>query len=260
MSDAPPPESSSPRSSQQPPAVRPAWGRIAGGVGCLVFVLLAIVALLLPAVPSVRTAAKRSVCKTNLKQLGLALWQYHELYGCFPPAYIADENGRPMHSWRVLILPQLDDQPLFDKYRFDEPWDGPNNRLLADSIPAIYRCPADDPTNTSTNYVAVVGSEAAWSGERPLSIADFSDGPSGVIQLVEVASSGIHWMEPRDLHVIQMAPTVNAKAGQGISSKHIGGAHALFGDGGVRFLDEKTAAKMVRGSLTRNGRDEALQF
>src|SRR5262245_38698724 len=69
-----------------------------------------------------RTASQRSQCKNNMKQIGLALHNYAEMYGSFPPAYIADDNGRPMHSWRVLILPFIDQVPLYNQYRFDEPW------------------------------------------------------------------------------------------------------------------------------------------
>src|SRR6516165_2689000 len=88
--------------------------------------------------------AKRGQCKNNLMNIGLALHNYHDQFGSFPPACVADENGRPMHSWRVLILPFLDQTPLYNQYRFDEPWDGPNNKKLADTILAVYNCPSDD--------------------------------------------------------------------------------------------------------------------
>ena len=76
-----------------------------------------------------------------------------------------------MHSWRVLLLPFLEQTPLYEKYRFDEPWNGPNNRKLADAIIAIYNCPSDDHggtgnTSPMTNYVAIVGTETAC-GPKP---------------------------------------------------------------------------------------------
>src|SRR5204863_151662 len=83
------------------------------------------------AIRDAHEAARRSNCKGELKQIGLALLNYREVYGCFPPAFIADESGRPMHSWRVLILPYIDHVSLYYEYRFDEPWDGPNNRKLS---------------------------------------------------------------------------------------------------------------------------------
>ncbi|MEZ6114117.1 MAG: DUF1559 domain-containing protein [Pirellulaceae bacterium] len=85
--------------------------------------------MLLPAVQTAREAARRSQCSSNLKQIELALHNYHDTFKSFPPAYIADANGRPMHSWRVLILPFMEQRELYDQCRFDEPWDGPNNQL-----------------------------------------------------------------------------------------------------------------------------------
>src|SRR5262245_66359 len=96
---------------------------------------LTIPALLLPAVQQGREAARRSQCKNNLKQIALALLNYESRYGTFPPAYVADESGKPMHSWRVLILPDLDQQALYNDYNFSEPWDGPNNSRLLTRIP-----------------------------------------------------------------------------------------------------------------------------
>ena len=212
-----------------------------------------------------RGSARRSQCMNNLRQIGLALHNYHEKYECFPPPYVADSNGRPMHSWRVLILPYLDQAPLYGKYRFDEPWDGPNNRKLADAILAVYNCPSDDHgqnTNatTMTNYVAIVGPETAWTGRGAVTFRDITDGTSNTLLIVEVANSGIHWMEPRDLHVVQMAPTINAKSGQGISSRHMGGAQALLADGSVRFISEQLTPESIRALLTGHAGDEIPDF
>jgi hypothetical protein len=134
--------------------------------------------------------ARRSNCKGDLKQIGLALLNYREAYGCLPPAYFVDANGRPVHSWRVLILPFLDQVPLYNEYRFDEPWDGPNNRKLAASIGGqhffIYHCHSDRPASgepdlTMTSYVAVVGPETAWNGERCLNLDEITDGPECIV-------------------------------------------------------------------------------
>jgi type II secretory pathway pseudopilin PulG len=235
-------------------------------IECLVIALIIslLTALLLPAVQQASSGGPRERCKNNLKQIGLALHRYHEKHGTFPPAYIADANGRPMHSWRVLILPFLGYQELYDEYRLDEPWDGPHNSQLSDRILAEFNCPGSreaklSPT-TMTSYVAVVGPETAWPGDQPVSIGDISDGTANTLLVVEVLNSGIHWMEPRDLHTLQMASTVNAKAGQGISSVHLGGAHVQECDGAVRFIMESTPASQLRALLTRGGSDDAGEF
>src|SRR5205823_4350421 len=151
------------------------------------------------------------------------------------------------HSWRVLILPFLEQKQFYDEYRFDEPWDGPHNSQLANRLLDVFNCPTENhetgrKTTPMTSYVAVVGPETAWPGKQTRRTEDVADGTSSTLLVVEIANSGIHWMEPRDLHVLQMAPTINPKAGQGISSRHIGGAQVLFADGSVRFLSEKLPA------------------
>src|SRR3990172_9467251 len=89
-----------------------------------------VVFLLLPGSGrSHNAASRRTACKNNLHQIEMALHYYHDKYHCFPPAYVADASGRPLHSWRVLLLPFLEQENLYRQYRFDEPWDGPHNRL-----------------------------------------------------------------------------------------------------------------------------------
>ena len=105
---------------------------------------------------------------------------------------------------RVLILPWLDQKAIYDQYRFDEPWDGPNNRKLHDLIVPTYACPSHPRQGHSTSYVAVVGPETAWRGAEPMRLEDVHDGPDQTIRLVEVSEPSIHWMEPRDLDFDQM--------------------------------------------------------
>jgi prepilin-type processing-associated H-X9-DG protein len=158
------------------------------------------ISLLLPAIQAAREASRRVQCVNNLKQIGLAMQGYHQKYGCFPPAFIPDQNGKPKHSWRVLILPFLDEQVLYAKYRFDEPWDGPNNQLIESSIPHVYRCPSDaSPNLLNTSCAMIVGPHAVSDGPKPHSMNDVKDGPSNTIMVAETTKAGINWMEPRDL-------------------------------------------------------------
>ena len=210
-------------------------------------------------------AYRRSQCIYNLRQIGMALANYHETYGSFPPAYIADEKGRPIHSWRVLLLPFLDQMELYKRYRFDEPWNGPRNRLLAETVVSVFSCrdengAPDGADSLLTSYVAVVDPESVWPGDRPMRISEITDGTSNTLLVVEVANSGIHWMEPRDLHVVQMAQTINPKAGQGISSRHEGGAYVLMCDGSDRFLRESMPGDTLRAMLTAHAGDEVGEF
>ena len=142
------------------------------------------------------------------------------------------------------------------QYRFDEPWNGPHNSQLAQIRIPDYQCPAeakeydeDSPESRMTSYLAVLGPRTSFPGRESVSLKDISDGPGSVIAVVEVVHSGIHWIEPRDLHVLQMAPQVNPSAGQGISSPHAAGAHVLMCDGSVPFLSEHLPAEELRALL-----------
>lgn len=218
-------------------------------VGIFVLVLMY---LFLPDVGS-RPAPGRLECKSHMKQLALAMHNYHEAYGCFPPAYIADKDGRPMHSWRVLLLPFLEFRPLYEQYRFDEPWNGPHNQKLAALPLQIFRCPLDTSSETNTSYFVVVGSQTVFPGAVPVSTKDIPDGTSNTVLLVEAADSGINWLEPRDMSYEEAIRGLNPKSGWGISSHHKdGGACVAFGDGSVRYLPDDTPVDQLQRILERN--------
>jgi hypothetical protein len=138
-----------------------------------------------------------------MAQIGAALHAYHERYRSFPPAYVVGGDGKRRHSWRVLILPFLGRDDLYREYRFDEPWDGPNNRLLISRMPDVFACPASGSSEGVTNYLAVVGRATAWPERYSARLEDFLDGASYSIQLIESADSDILWLEPRDLTHLQ---------------------------------------------------------
>jgi type II secretory pathway pseudopilin PulG len=145
-------------------------------------VLGILVLLVLPAPRTSKEAARRMQCSNHLKQIGLALQNYHDDYGTLPPAYVADADGKPMHSWRVLILPYLGEKALYDRYNFSEPWNGPNNSKLHSEVSHVFRCPSRrfGQPNTETTYVAVTGPQTAWPGDKAVSMADLTDGTRGL--------------------------------------------------------------------------------
>ena len=201
-----------------------------------------------------REAARRSWCSNNLEYIGLAFHNYHDTYKCFPTAVTADDDGQPMRSWRVALLPCLDEGSLYDQYDFNEPWDGPNNRLLYGSAVAAYRCPSEaSPTTTDTGYVMIVG-KGTLGGEpnEAVRFADVLDGTSNTILAIEVGSSGIHWMEPRDLTVEEAVTLITNPAASAFEQPHPGGVNVLMADASVRFLLETTDPKTVRALLVRD--------
>ena len=218
----------------------------------VVVVYLIVIALLLPAVQVAHTPGRRSVCSANMRNIGWALHAYHDTYGSFPPAYVADENGKPMHSWRVMLLPFMEGNQIYNKYRFDEPWDGPNNKKLHSIANPALRCPSEgNPTNT--DYVVVVGPNTLFPGAEARSlddIKDVGDSISDVIMVVEIADSDIHWMEPRDLEWDQMSQGIGTMKGRSISSHHLAGANVTFADGHIKFLSDGIDPQELDAMLT----------
>ena len=106
-------------------------------------------ALLFPALSTVRAVSQKHSCDSNLTRIGLALQAYETEHGTLPPAYIPGKDGKPMHSWRVLLLPYLEQHGLYNQYDFNAPWDSPQNQALAAKMPAVYACPADADAMTS---------------------------------------------------------------------------------------------------------------
>ena len=118
-----------------------------------------------PGVPFVRTIPLRSIM--------LALEEYHKKNGSFPPAYVVDANGNPMHSWRAILLPYIDDPS--PKYDLSEPWNSAKNSQLVSSW-TLFSCPSNPQPPKFTSYLAVVGPNTAWPGKKPLKLSDVPDG------------------------------------------------------------------------------------
>ncbi len=226
------------------------------GCGCI--------GLLLPAFSSAREAARRMQCLNNLKQIALALHNYHDVYGVFPPAYIPDAQGKPKHSWRVLILPFLEEQGTYEKYDFDEPWDGPNNRDLLTSMPRVYACPSHTRHTgtpaTATNYLAVVGPSSAWPGPIGKKLSEFGDPTSETILVVEAGSHDIQWTDPRDFsleeaiaRMTSTEPTLDEGHWyEDFFTRRFQGRNVAMADGSVQLVSGEMPREVLMQSLACN--------
>jgi Protein of unknown function (DUF1559) len=223
------------------------FARFAVAIAC---VLLAAAALVWQSMR--QRAANTLACMDHVKKIVLALHAYHDALGTFPPPHFVDRTGRPIHSWRVLVLPFLGEQSLYDKYRFDEPWDGPHNRELASQTPAVFHCPADlgDPANTS--YLVVIGDGTVFPPKYCRRITDVLDGPSNTILFVESTGSGVNWMEPRDLTYDQALAGINPRGSAGLSSRHGNFAVVATVDGSIWMLPESVSRDTLRKLLLCN--------
>lgn len=194
----------------------------------------------------------RLECKNNLKIIVLALRHYESIHGRLPPAYIADENGKPMHSWRVLILPALDSSELYKQYRFDEPWNGPNNRLLLSKMPRVYQCPDSDADQEDgmTQYVLLRGPQTAFPGESRVRLNDITDGQDVTLAVVEHPGRAVPWLKPDDVTPEEFIAAVTAQESGG---HHKGVTHVAMASGSVKTLSFDISRRILRALTTING-------
>ena len=220
-----------------------AWSPQAIVIGFVIAIAFVTVFVVLPLVrqelEEKRQATARALCISDLRIIGMALQSYSTSYQCYPPAFVADKDGKPAHSWAVLLLPFLGRPELtrlYEQYRFDEPWNGPSNRKLADTVSSPYACHVDRTPRSEADFVAVVGPQTAWRGTASLTPFQISDSIHDSIMLLEVGKSGIHRMEPRDLPFEQAIKGFAHSSGDaGIAVNHGQGISILSCDGSVQF-------------------------
>lgn len=205
-----------------------------------------------------RIARQRRVSQNNLKQIVIAMHNYHDVYKFLPAAAICSkDNGNPLLSWRVAILPFIEQDALYRQFKLDEPWDSPHNIKLLPMMPKTY-APVGVKTKEphTTFYQALVGPQAAFEtrldknflfGARGIRLFDATDGTSNTIGVVE-AFEPVPWTKPAELPYDAQKPLPKIGGGQ-----FADGFHAAFMDGVVRFLSKRIDEATLRALITRNG-------
>jgi prepilin-type processing-associated H-X9-DG protein len=204
--------------------------------------------LLLPATQSAREAARRAQCTNNIKQIMLAMHNHCAANNAFPKDY-TDKNGKPLLSWRVAILPFIEQGELYGKFHLDEPWDSPHNKELLKEMPTTFVCPSrGSPEPFTTTYRGFVGAGAMFETGQEIGLASVTDGTSNTISVAE-AEEAVFWTKPDDLPFDPQAkPSL-----YGAGSHHPGGFNCGFADGSVRFIKKTVSGIVFRALITRNG-------
>jgi prepilin-type processing-associated H-X9-DG protein len=229
------------------------WWRVVQVLG-LGGALAVMTLLVIPGMIAAARASHRAQCVTNLKQMGLAMHAYHELYGQFPAPALADRDGKALLSWRVAILPQLGYRSLYERFHLDEPWDSHHNRALLREMPKEFSCPGGPARRSGrTGYLVVVGPKTEvgsvntpFEPARAADISEIFDGTSNTALVFET-DTPVPWTKPEDLAWTPGGPLPR------LASPHDGGASVLFADGSVRFLKATTAPTTLLSILTKNG-------
>ena len=207
-----------------------------------------------PALLAANRASAKRTCANNLRKIGQALLAYQAANaGSYPPAYTVDVTGKPMHSWRVLILPYLgsEGQFLHRQINFNEAWDSPQNASLASQMPRCFASPLDQNARNlyESNYVVLTGKNTMFPDAASRKQSEIKDDPAATIMVVEVKSNGKSWMEPLDL----IANQIDYQIGGDLGGNHPNGANVLFADGDVHYLYDNTSANEIEAMATVAG-------
>ncbi len=202
----------------------------------------------LEGVQKVREAASRTQSVNSLKQIALAMHNFNDNTGSLPAHASYDKNGKPMLSWRVLILPYIGQNALYKQFHLNEPWDSEHNKKLLAKMPKLYVSPSDEKTlaDHTTYYQGLVGKGAFFEGKKGLRLpVDFPDGTSNTIMIVE-GSKAVPWTKPEDIVYDAAKPLPKL----GHSSPR--GFLTCLCDGSVRFISKTISEETLRNVITRN--------
>jgi hypothetical protein len=184
--------------------------------------------------------------------MAVAMHNYDSANGGLPPHAVYSKDGKPLLSWRVLLLPYIEQDTLFKQFRLDEPWDSPHNLQLLPKMPKIY-APFDGsspPAPHTTFYQVFFGKGAAFEGSKGLRLAeDFPDGTSNTVLIIE-AGEAVPWTKPEDLPYSPDEPLPR------LGGLFRGTIRAALADGSIRQINRETSESTLRAAITRNGGDD----
>jgi hypothetical protein len=196
----------------------------------------------------VQGAAASAQSANNLKQIALSLHNYHDTNNGFPPAAVCDKKGKPQLSWRVLVLPYIEQDELYKQFKLDEPWDGPNNKKLIEKMPKVYAMPGKSkPGDTTTYYRVFVGNGAGFDWVTGSKITTIADGTSNTIMCVTAAEPVI-WTKPDELE-FDPEKDMTKLIGMVVNGK----AQVAMFDGSVRTLSKLPSKETLNALITASG-------
>jgi len=200
------------------------------------------------ATQKVRTASARVTSQNNLKQIALAMHNHESQNNTFPPAAIVDKAGKPLLSWRVMMLPYLEEEALYKRFNLDEAWDSDTNKKLLDLMPKVYAMPGSTAAKASeTHYQALVGNGALFDTAKGVKIPAITDGTSNTI-MVATAAVPVPWTKPDDL---AFDPEKDATKLLGFFPGEV--CSVALADGSVRTFTKNLTKKTLHAYITRAG-------
>jgi len=190
------------------------------------------------------TPAQRAKCMNNLKQILLAFHNYHDVHGNMPHD-ITDKDGKPILSWRVAILPYIEQDNLYKQFKLDEPWDSEHNSKLLARMPSTYRIDIQQKDATKTYYQVFAGPGTMFEPGKKVKLQDIQDGTSNTIAAVE-AGPPVEWSKPADIPYDPKNPLTK------LEGPFANVMHAAHGDGSARAYPRDVPEKTLRLLIERN--------
>jgi predicted Zn finger-like uncharacterized protein len=242
----------------------PLGRRLIAAVVCLVLVFCVAIALWRyggPAIATMQTNRLRAESLRNIEKIALALNAYAADHGSYPLPRIDRPDGTPMHSWRVLLLPYLGEEALFNQYDLDQPWDSPENLQFAARVPSVYLPPGGAVFGTEAGYSLITGPGTLFPPAPPRGVIALgprhvSDDPAQtllVVQSLPPPNTYMSWTEPVDLDVRLMQGVLGGAPGREIGGESADGAVVATVDGRAHFLDARTSPLSVMALITIAG-------
>jgi len=193
-------------------------------------------------------ANTRAQSMNNLKMIALAAHNYHAANNTFPPAYIADKaTGKPLLSWRVAILPYIEQDSLYQQFHLDEPWDSAHNKKLIARMPSTYYSVFRGLPPGMTRYVTLRHRDSAFPGKDGVRLSDIPDGTSNTIMVVEAdVVHAVTWTKPEDLNFDPARP------GAGLTGQPAHGFNTALCDGSARFIPDTIDLETLRNLVNRH--------
>ena len=185
----------------------------------------------------------------RLKKIGRGIGVYANVYGALPPVFSADPTGKPLHSWRVLILPYIDELALYEQIRLDEPWDSEHNSQFHSQTPAIFAASNDA---TKTAFSVVVGEKTAYAVGKKHELMKTADGTSYTLGVVE-RKTPVCWMDPMAELTLETLPDEFARDADG-------NGIALALDGAPRLVPASVDAEGLKGLATASGGEAPIEL
>ncbi len=229
--------------------------RAAGLAVSIVLITAVIFYGLWPTIKTLKSRRDAIACMSNLKRIALALNAYAKDHGTYPTPVVTDSAGKPLYSWRVLLLPYLNETSVYASFNLKEAWDSPNNALLIPQCPSVYISPGSPANASQSSYVLLTGQGTIFPPTGPLKPSQVTDGAGKTLLVVETNNTLSEWTKPFDLDATTLSGRIGGTGTNKIGGTHFEGATGVFADGQPAWLPADLPSVILNSIISPNGNE-----